>query len=86
MRAHSQIRDGRSRKGGRKKSKESEREGQKKKRRTFKCLNGGEGYGGDIGGANLPALVLWWHQRRNAIDQLTLKVVLVGAEGQGKKS
>ena len=39
-----------------------------------------------IGGANLPALVLWWHQRRNAIDQLTLKVVLVGAEGQGKKS
>ena len=39
-----------------------------------------------IGGTNLPALVLWWHQRRNAIDQLTLKVVLVGAEGQGKKS
>ena len=39
-----------------------------------------------IGGANLLAMVICWHQRRNAIDQLTLKVVLVGAEGQGKKS
>ena len=30
--------------------------------------------------------MLRWHRRRNAIHQLTLKVVLVGEEGQGKKS
>ena len=39
-----------------------------------------------IGGSDLSPQVGWWHRNRDAIHQLTLKVVLVGKEGQGKKS
>ena len=38
-----------------------------------------------IGGSDLSPQVGWWHRNRDAIHQLTLKVVLVGKEGQGKK-
>ena len=39
-----------------------------------------------IGGLDLSPQVGWWHRNRDAIHQLTLKVLLVGKEGQGKKS
>ncbi len=39
-----------------------------------------------IGGLDLSPQVGWLHRNRDAIHQLTLKVVLVGKEGQGKKS
>ena len=39
-----------------------------------------------IGGSDLSPQVGWWHRNRDAIHQLTLKVVLVGEEGQGGNS
>ncbi len=39
-----------------------------------------------IGGSDLSPQVEFTHRNRNAIDQLTLKMVLVGDGGQGEKS
>ncbi len=36
-----------------------------------------------IGGSDLSPQVEFTHRNRNAIDQLTLKMVSVGEEGQG---
>ena len=38
-----------------------------------------------IGGSDLSPQVGWWHRNRDAIHQLTLKVVLVGNRGREKK-
>ncbi len=39
-----------------------------------------------IGGSDLSPQVEFTHRNKNAIDQLTLNTLLVGEEGQGKKS